>query len=235
MTETVFVTGADKGLGFALCRRFLDGGFHVFAGAYTASSALADLRQGFPERLTVIPLDVSEMGSIMGAARSLGERTASLDILINNAGVHLENKAMPLEELDFTDQHLEKTMSVNAFGPLRVVQQFLPMLAAGRRKLILNVSSEAGSIKDCSRSQEFAYCMSKAALNMQSKLLQNYLGPQGIKVLAVHPGWMRTDMGGQEANISADQSAGALFALAMKPWTAQDSIYLNYQGKVLPW
>ena len=82
---------------------------------------------------------------------------------------------------------------------------------------------------------EFAYCMSKSALNMQSKLLQNALGPQGFKVLAVHPGWIRTGMGGPQAAISADQSAEGIFQLATRAWSPDDPIYLDYQGKALRW
>jgi NAD(P)-dependent dehydrogenase (short-subunit alcohol dehydrogenase family) len=109
------------------------------------------------------------------------------------------------------------------------------LLTAGRRKLIVNISSEAGSIGNCWRSAEFGYCMSKAALNMQSKILQNNLGPQGFKVLAIHPGWMQTDMGGAQADIHPDVSAQGIFELALKEWKPEDAIYMDYQGNVLPW
>jgi NAD(P)-dependent dehydrogenase (short-subunit alcohol dehydrogenase family) len=246
MTETVFITGADKGLGFALATRFLSAGFRVFAGAHlpdgnpstlpvVAGQALPRLREQFPQTLTVIPLDVSRMASIRAAVKRVARQVSGLDVLINNAGVHLEKENASLEQLDFADQHLEKTMAINTFGPLRMTQQFLPLLTQGKRKLIINISSEAGSIVDCSRVMEFAYCMSKSALNMQSKLLQNVLGPQGIKVLAVHPGWIRTDMGGPQAAISADQSAEGIFQLAIRAWSPDDPIYLDYEGKALRW
>jgi NAD(P)-dependent dehydrogenase (short-subunit alcohol dehydrogenase family) len=77
--------------------------------------------------------------------------------------------------------------------------------------------------------------MSKAALNMQSRILQNYLRPRGFKVLAVHPGWMRTNMGGPNASISPDESAEGIFQLALKEWTADDPIYVDYRGVPLPW
>jgi NAD(P)-dependent dehydrogenase (short-subunit alcohol dehydrogenase family) len=235
MAETVLITGADKGLGFALTTRFLRAGFHVFGGAYSSSASFSALLQEFPGRLTVVPLDVTDVGSIRAAVKRVAEQAPALDILINNAGVHLETEETPLEELDFTDGHLEKTMAVNAFGPLRMVQQFLPLLAEGGRKRILNISSESGSITDCTRQKVFAYCMSKSALNMQSKLLQNYLGPRGFKVLAIQPGWMRTDMGGPNAEIAPEESAEGIFALAMKSWAPEDVIYLDYQGNPLPW
>ncbi len=235
MTETIFISGADKGLGFALAGRFLQAGLRVFAGEYLPGSNLSTLSEQFPQALTIVPLDVSEMDSIRGAVKLVAEQVSALDILLNNAGVHIEKEGRTLEELDFTNQHLEKTMAVNAFGPLRMVQQFLPLLAQGQRKLILNISSEAGSITDCSREKEFAYCMSKSALNMGSKLMQNYLGRQGFKVLAVQPGWMRTDMGGPQAEITPEHSAEGIFKLAMKDWAPDDPIYLDYQELPLPW
>ena len=235
MTETIFITGADKGLGFALTTRFLSAGFHVFAGTYLPDSNLPDLRAQFPQALTIIPLDVRHMVSIRSAVKRVARHISGLDVLINNAGVHLEQQNTTLEQLDFADRHLEKTLAVNTFGPLRMTQQFTPLLAQGGRKLIVNISSEAGSIADCWRVGEFAYCMSKSALNMQAKLLQNALGPQGFKVLAVHPGWMRTDMGGAQADISADQSADGIFLLATRVWSPNDPIYLDYEGKALRW
>lgn len=233
--ETVFISGADKGLGCSLAGRFLKGGFRVFAGAYVGSAGLSDLSKGFPETLTIIPLDVTEMESVVQAARTVAEHSSALDILINNAGVNLEDDVTPLEKLDLADLCLEKTMEVNAFGPLRLTQQFCSLLRAGRRKLLINISSEAGSVGDAQRRSMFAYCMSKAALNMQSKLLQNYLGPEGFRVLAVHPGWMRTDMGGAGAHIAPEQAADGIFKLAMRMWAAEDWMYLDYQGKALNW
>jgi NAD(P)-dependent dehydrogenase (short-subunit alcohol dehydrogenase family) len=235
MTETIFITGADKGLGFALATRFLQAGWRVFAGAYRPPFGIPTLQEQFPKMLTVIPLDVSDMESVRAAAALVAQQVSALDALINNAGINLEGEGAALEKLDLTDQHLEKTMAVNAFGPLRVTQQFLPLLVQGKRKLLVNISSEAGSITDCGRTREFAYCMSKSALNMQSKLLQNHLGPQGFKVLAFHPGWMRTDMGGPQAFISADESAAGIFELASRDWSPDDPIYLDYQGKALRW
>jgi NAD(P)-dependent dehydrogenase (short-subunit alcohol dehydrogenase family) len=235
MTETIFISGADKGLGFALAARFLQAGFRVFGGVYRSPSSLLVLQEKFPKMLTAVPLDVSAMDSVRAAAENVAQQVSALDVLINNAGINLERESVTLEELDLADQRLEKTMAVNAFGPLRVAQQFLPLLRQGKRKLIINISSEAGGITDSGRQQEFAYCMSKSALNMQSKLLQNYLGPQGFKVLALHPGWMRTDMGGPQAAISADQSAEGIFALASRDWSPDDPIYMDYLGKALRW
>jgi NAD(P)-dependent dehydrogenase (short-subunit alcohol dehydrogenase family) len=234
MIKTAFITGADKGLGLSLVQRFLKEGIHVFAGQYDTSSNLSGLAKSFHPSCTLIPLDVTQMDSVAQAASHVAKLTSSLDVVINNAGVMLERRT-PLHELDLTHLPLVETMQVNTFGPLRVVQQFLPLLEKGERKLIINVSSEAGSIADCWRESEFAYSMSKAALNMQSKILQNYLKPRGFKILAVHPGWMQTDMGGVGADIPTDEAAEGVFRLTEKNWDADDEIYMDYRGQPLPW
>jgi NAD(P)-dependent dehydrogenase (short-subunit alcohol dehydrogenase family) len=232
--KTVFITGADKGLGFSLVQRFLHEGAHVFAGQYDENNNLSDLARSFVSKCTLIPLDVTQMDSVSRAASRVAELTPALDVLINNAGVMLETRT-PLPELDLARLPLVKTMEVNTFGPLRVVQQFLRLLEKSDRKLIINISSEAGSIADCWRESEFAYSMSKAALNMQSKVLQNYLKPRGFKILAVHPGWMQTDMGGSAADIPADEAAEGIFHLAERNWHPDDEIYMDYRGQPLPW
>jgi len=233
--KTVLITGADAGLGLSLVKRFLQGGFAVFAGVHRSMDALNVLASEYGDALSLIPLNVADLESVRAAARLVGEQTNSLDIIINNAGIHLDNSKLPLEQLDLSDQHLQRTMDVNAFGPLRVVQQFLSLMEKGEMKLVLNISSEAGSIADSKRENQFVYCMSKAALNMQSKILHNYLKPRGFNVLVVHPGWMRTNMGGPSAAINSDESAAGIFDLATREPKQGDPIYIDYRGEPLPW
>lgn len=241
MVNTVLITGAGRGLGLSLTEKFLNLGYSVFAGYHRSEDCLRNLAsvECYSSLLTLIPLDVTDPKSIRSAVKTVAAQTPALDILLNNAGVHLENKHTSLEELDFEDGHLEKSLAVNAFGPLRMTQKFLPLLQKGEKKLIINVSSEAGSIRDCWRKQEFGYCMSKAALNMQTKIMHNSLEPRGFRILAVHPGWMRTDMGGQDADIQAEEAAEGLIKLALNPEGKKEEtgeeIFLDYQGKPLRW
>jgi len=234
MRETVLITGANRGLGLALANKFGGEDWQVLAGARADHGGLADLVKRFPH-VSVVSLDVTDVDSVRNAARQVSERATGLDILINNAAIFPEEGTPPLAKLDLSDMHLQRTMDVNVLGPLRVTQQFLPLLERGQRKLILNVSSEAGSIADCRRKSQYAYCMSKAALNMQSRILQNDLGRKGFKVLAVHPGWMQTDMGGPDATVPPDVSAAGIFRLAMRHWDPSDEIYWDYRGNSLRW
>jgi NAD(P)-dependent dehydrogenase (short-subunit alcohol dehydrogenase family) len=235
VTETILISGGGRGLGLALASRFLQAGFHVFAGEHRPSSGLLKLGGQFPETLTVVPLDVTSMDSIRGAVERVAAQTPALDILVNNAGINLEYARATLDGLDLADLHLEQTMAVNVFGPLRLSQQFHPLLARGRLKVLINISSEAGSIAGCGRDREFAYCMSKAALNMQTKLLHNALSPQGFRVLSIHPGWVQSDMGGKQATVPADEAAQGIFQLALKARAAEEVIYLDYRGNALQW
>ena len=234
MTKTVLITGANRGLGIAMCEQFLRGGYRVFAGARQSLSNLDALSASFPGMLTCLPLDVTSLEQVRAARQQLAGLTGGLDILINNAGVHLDSKVTALEVLDLDDPAWQTTFDINSFGPLRVTQQMLPLLENAARKLIINISSEAGSIGECWRDREFFYCMSKAALNMQTRLLQNYLQPRGFSVLSVHPGWFRSDMGGPEADISPDEAASAIFNLAEREEPVAE-IYMDYQLNPLKW
>ncbi len=228
--RALFITGADGGLGFALVEEFLRYDIHVFAGFYRSETGISDHR-----RVTPVDLDVSKPDSIRSAATAVARETESLDILVNNAGVHLEDKRVPLEELDLADGHLERSMAVNAFGPLRVIQAFLPLLENGRSRRIVNITSEAGSIGACRRDREFAYSMSKSAANMATRLLNNYLGPRGFGVLAVHPGWIRSGMGGPEADLSPAEAAARVAGIILGPFPEDGTIYLDQNGNSLPW
>jgi NAD(P)-dependent dehydrogenase (short-subunit alcohol dehydrogenase family) len=233
--ETVFITGTDRGLGLALVGEFVRRGFHVFAGSRRAGESLRQLASRHPGHIEIILQDVSDPASIRASFGEAAKRGGGLDILINNAALCPQETLKSIHDLDFSDGHLEMLMSVNAFGPLRVAQAFLPLLERGHRKRIVNITSEAGSIADSGRAGWYAYCMSKAALNMTSNILQRDLQPLGIKVQAIHPGWVKTDMGGEGALTDAKDSARAIADLAMRDWKATDPVYIDTDGNALRW
>jgi NAD(P)-dependent dehydrogenase (short-subunit alcohol dehydrogenase family) len=186
MHKTILISGANKGLGYSLSEYFFRAGYRVFAGA----RKLDVLAASYPGILTCLKLVVTRMEQVLEARQQVAELPPGLDILVNNAGIHLDSKLTPLEEIDLEDSGWSEMINVNSFGPLRLTQQMLPLLVKGARKLIINISSEAGSITEAWRDREFFYYMSKVALNMQTRLLYNYLQPRGFCVLVVHPGWM---------------------------------------------
>lgn len=234
MQRTVVITGAERGLGLCLVRAFLADGAVVVAGKRADDRNLRALgAQG--GKLTIVQMDVSDPGSVRAAGDWVASRFGSVDLLVNNAAVFPALKGVPLEARDLGDGQLERAMQVNAFGPLRVTQRFLPLLERGAGKTIVEVSSEAGSIAAAWRSSEFEYCMSKAALNVQTRLLANALGPRGYRIVAVHPGWMRTDMGGAEADIAPEEAARGVFRIATDPGSARNGEFVDYRGERMEW
>lgn len=231
---TVLITGAQRGLGFALCEALLAKGFYVYATTRReAPASLIELKKKFGDTLSILLLDVSSDESVQQAAERFALKFDHLDVLINNAGVRFDSSSAQLEEVDF-DAALQ-TINVNSLGPLRVTRHFLSFLKKGQKRLIINISSEAGSISQCWREKEFDYCMSKAALNMQSVILHNYLQKDRLDILVVHPGWMRTDMGGPDADITPSTAAQGIVALMETPRPAGQHFYVDYNGQAIAW
>ena len=229
--ENVFIAGASRGLGLALAEGYLAEGCRVFAGVRSVQAdGLRKLAGKYPRMLFPVRMDAAQTQQVREAARQVKETASQLDVVIYNAGVHFKENDCVLEDADM--ERCLETYNVNALGALRVAQAFAPLLTGGGRKVLANISSEAGSIADCARDKWFDYCMSKAALNMESKLLQNDLGKRGVKVLAIHPGWMRTDMGGMEADISPEESAAGIMKVIEKYGNADSPVlYVDYTGK----
>ncbi|MFX1537678.1 MAG: SDR family NAD(P)-dependent oxidoreductase, partial [Promethearchaeota archaeon] len=157
--------------------------------------------------------------------QKISKITSSIDILINNAAVHLEEPAPDLGEINL--EIIKKTFEINSIAPLNVINNFIELVKNSDIKLIVNISSEAGSISNCWREREYGYCMSKAALNMMSQILQNRLNIEKIKVLAIHPGWFSSKMGGEEAPITPDDAAKDVAKTILKDWTLNDPIFID--------
>jgi len=232
MDDRILITGAARGLGLAMTAQLLEQGCHVSALVRAASGGLEELRARHGERLSVHVGDVSDEASIERVFAELARRQDALDAIINNAVIYLDGSRPTIEEADLSI--CARTFDVNAVGPLRVAKHGLSLLRKGRRKLIVNVSSEAGSIGDCKRKTEYAYCMSKSALNMGSKLLANYLEPEGIQVLSLHPGWFNSS-GKGPAPISAEQASVKVLETILKPRGAGEPMYVGPEGAPLPW
>ena len=232
MAGNVLITGANRGLGQSLVEEFLAQGWNVFAGERPLANAATAVIDA-SSNLTRVGLDVLDTASVARAARAVAERARGLDILINNAAVNPSpDSGAPLGELDF--DAIKYTYDVNAVGPLRVIQGFLPLLELGTRKLVINVSSEAGSIQRSCRDRTYGYCMSKAAMNMQTTMLDRALKPKGFNVISIHPGWMRTDMGGQNAALDPRESARGMYRVITETNEATPR-FVQHDGKPYPW
>jgi NAD(P)-dependent dehydrogenase (short-subunit alcohol dehydrogenase family) len=231
MPKSVLITGASRGLGESLVKRFADDGWLVFSGRRSLASSSTPVRD-VSDRVTLLGLDVLDAASVARAAKGVSERTRGLDVLINNAAVNPQRDAAALGELDFDAIRL--AYEVNAIGPLRVTQAFASLLERGERRLVVNISSEAGSLQHSWRDKGFGYCMSKAALNMQTTMLNLALKPQGVDVISLHPGWMRTDMGGPNAALDPAESAEGVYRIVTRA-DATTPRFVQHDGKPFPW
>lgn len=228
------VTGANRGLGLELVRQLLAAGDHVVAACRRPgkATALNTLAGEHPGRLHVLPLDVADAKSHAELARELplvlGE-DGRLDLLVNNAGVlHSGERFGSLTAANFED-----SFRTNATGPLLLTQALAPLLADGAR--VLNLSSQLGSIAGTRRFGTPSYNLSKAAQNMATVLLTHALAGRGIVVVALHPGWVQTDMGGTGADLPATEAAAGLLRVAAGLGPGDGGRFLDWQGRALDW
>ncbi|WP_091072635.1 SDR family NAD(P)-dependent oxidoreductase [Paenibacillus sp. NFR01] len=240
MKRVAVVTGADRGLGFFLTRVLLENKYTVFAGKYDALSLqLQTLKEAYEERLHLIPLDIGSSESVKQAVRSIAGSTGHVDLVINNAGIlHKSDCATLLVDMDVNA--MAEVYNVNTLGALRVSNAMMGLLMMGRQKLIVNISSEAGSIGRNQRINMYGYCMSKAALNMQSSLIHNHIKNMGGQVMVFHPGWLQTYMHGEvdaEAPITPEESAYKVVGLVLKhkQYIGDEPAYLDLDGNPWPW
>lgn len=248
MQLTAFVTGADRGLGLAMTQQLLQLEWQVYAGQYLANwPELNELAASYPDRLRIVPLDVSSLDSVQAAAGLVADSTERVDVLINNAGVTSPVMGRTIGEgLDYTE--MQRLYNTNSLGPLRMVEAFLPLLANSEMKRLCFVSSEAGSIARAQRESWFGYCMSKSALNMAVKLLFNNLRPQGYTFRLYHPGWVRSYMSGKK-NVNAHLEPEVAAVPALQYFLGEETIEMenpvvydedqlvmsDWQGNVWPW
>lgn len=230
----IFITGASRGLGLEFTRQYLEAGHTVAAAARNPETAglLRELAQSFPEHCLLVPLEVTDESSRLGAAKRFGEWRSSLDLLINNAGIARWEKLADLQE-----SALAETFQVNAFAPLFVTRALLPLLEKGVNPTIINISSLLGSITHASDGDwaNYAYNASKAALNMLTRQLAFELRPSAITVIAQHPGWVKTDLGGQEAPLlPADAVARVRRSIAGYSFS-QSGGFFDPDGHALPY
>lgn len=234
MKKKILITGTNRGLGFALTTVFLENGNIVFALYRTMSDGLKELKGKFNDDILLFRTDVTEEEDIQAAFSRIKNITSSIDILINNAAVHFENHRPPLGETDF--ESITRTFEVNSIAPLKVIKHFIPLVRNSQKKLVVNISSEAGSISNQTwRESEYGYCMSKAALNMMSKLLHNRFKKDGVKILTIHPGWFSSDMGGPEAPITPLDAANNVAKTIIMDWKIDDQIFIDFDAKPMNW
>jgi NAD(P)-dependent dehydrogenase (short-subunit alcohol dehydrogenase family) len=231
--QNILVTGANRGIGLALARRFLQLGQRVFAGMRTPRDApFADLSAEERERLSVLGLDVNSEPSVTSAAREVGARVTQLDVLVNMAGISPFPHDARLDTVDLAK--VDEAFQTNVIGPLRTARAFAPLLRAAatpaRASRLVNVSSGVASMAGKDNGIFYAYGVSKTALNMLSLTESFDLKGDGVCVVALDPGWVRTELGGPNAHLAPEESAHACAELILGLTLAQTGKFLHYSG-----
>jgi len=221
---TIFITGANRGIGLEAARQFAASGWSVHACCRNPGKA--DALKAI-KGVTVHALDVGDFKAIDGLAAKL--RGTPVDVLLNNAGM---NARVELGTIDC--ERWAELFRVNTMAPLKLCEAFAEHIAASGRKLIVNISSIMGSITH-SNGKWYPYRSSKAALNMVSKCLSGDWASRGITVISVHPGWVRTDMGGPNASVSVEDSVKGIKKLIEGAGPAANGRFYQYDGAELPW
>jgi NAD(P)-dependent dehydrogenase (short-subunit alcohol dehydrogenase family) len=232
--ENIVITGANRGIGLALTRRFLELGQRVFAGVRSASSQ--SVFDGLPSeqraRLTVVPLDVTSSQSVRNAARQVAEEVSLLHVLVNMAGISPFPHDARLENVEL--EKCTQAFETNVIGPLRTAQAFLPLLRAGasasRPARLINVSSGVASMAGKDNGIFYAYGVSKTALNMLSLTESFDLKSDNVCVVALDPGWVRTDLGGPNAHLAPEESARPCADLILGLTLEKTGKFLHYSG-----
>lgn len=226
MTAHWLVAGATRGIGLELARRLLARGERVTASARNEERRLA-LAAKLPGAATLF-FDTRDEAAIRAAAAAASER---IDVVIANAGAYGPQRQTTLD-MDFAGAL--DLLNVNTLGPLRVAQAFLPQLERSANPRLVLVTSALGSMA-LAGSFNIAYRASKAALNKIAQGLAEDLRPRGVTVIALHPGWVRTDMGGPNAPLSVEESAAGIVSVIDELTMLQTGKYLDYRGAEISW
>lgn len=231
MSQQCLVTGANRGIGLAFVQHLLARGDRVVATCRQPgkATALNTLAGEYPGRLRVLPLDVADARSRAELARELPLVCERIDLLVNNAGVLHSGERFG----QLSVAHLEDSFRVNTLGPLLLTETLAPTLADGAK--VANLSSMMSSIASRDSFRSPSYCISKAAQNMATVQLAHALAARGIVVLALCPGWVRTDMGGTGAQIEPDQSVGGLLRVIDAAGPADSGRFIDWQGRTMAW
>jgi NAD(P)-dependent dehydrogenase (short-subunit alcohol dehydrogenase family) len=229
--KTALITGANRGIGYEVARQLGGKGFHIFVGArdpQNGREATETLKKN-GALATFVLFDVSDAQSITDGVHAVAEVADHLDVLVNNAGILLDEDVAVTQ---LSADTVSKVLRTNTLGPLLVTQAFLPLLSRSRAPRVVNVSSGGGQLSDGMDTWAPAYCLSKTALNAVTGLFAAALPDFSIN--SVCPGWVRTDMGGASATRSVEEGADTIVWLAADAPQEITGQFLR-DRKQIPW
>ncbi|HUW29303.1 MAG TPA: SDR family oxidoreductase [Sulfuriferula sp.] len=231
-TPGVLITGANRGLGLEWARQYAEAGWRVYASCRRPEEAehLKALAGRHP-RVSAHRLDVTDSEQLRTLQLDLEE--ARIDVLLNNAGVYLDKFMGDFGGIDY--EVWLRTFAVNTLGAVRVSEAFIGQVARSEKKLVVAITSHMGSIAEITAPGNYAYRSSKAALNAAMKGLSHALAQRGIGVLLLHPGWVKTRMGGPDATLTPEQSVRGMRTLVESFKPEMNGRFFRYNGIEIPW
>ncbi|TXI28856.1 MAG: SDR family oxidoreductase [Nitrosomonas oligotropha] len=231
--RTMLITGANRGIGLEFVRQYAADGWRVVACCRkpAAAEALNRLAAQYLNQVTVHALDVTDHVQIDQLTQTLSDQP--IDLLINNAGVYPPARGDALGETDYAAW--QQAFAVNTMAPLKMTEAFIQQVSRSELKTIVTITSKMGSIADNRGGGSYIYRSSKAGVNIVMKSLSIDLNPQKIIAVVLHPGWVKTDMGGPGALITTEQSVTGMRRV-IGNLTLQDSgKFYAFDGKEVPW
>lgn len=238
----MLITGSNRGIGLELVQRYLQyDDTMIFATCRNPADAKAlnDLAEQYPQRLKVLELDVTNQTSINEARRSISAQVDGLEMLVNNAGIlpgGVASMEISSAKFGFLDaQAMMEVFHVNTVAPVLIAQAYTDLLRAGKSARVINVSSDAGSITRREKGCNYSYPSSKAALNMMTRCLAGDFRADGVIVISIHPGWIRTDMGGPHARLGLEDAVPSMMKVIDGLKMADTGAFFNWDGTHVPW
>ena len=227
--KNIFITGGNRGIGKGLVEIFSEDS-KVFFSARDEHKAKSVIDSIGNENIDYVIMDVADERNVLNGIESLKEKTDSIDILINNAGILIPGLKHKIDAVETDDESILKTFNINTVGVLRVCKAVLPMMQPKSR--IINISSGMGQMEGMATGS-IAYRLSKSALNALTIVLSQELSSKDIKVNAICPGWVQTDMGGYEATLTVKESVESIKKFALSD-NFPNGKFLRH-GQILPW
>ncbi|CAG01124.1 unnamed protein product [Tetraodon nigroviridis] len=250
----VLITGANRGLGLEMVSQMVKGSVAVSKLIACCrdpdgpgAEALQVLAKQHPDVISVVRLDTSDLSSIKECTQQAGALVGSegLNLLVNNAGIMINTTL-----LDTTCEDMQKIFNTNVLGPMNMIKEFLPFLRAAakaskisgmstRKAAVICISSLLGSVEGTRQTYEYfsvlPYRVSKCALNMLTVCAAAELRKEEILFSLLHPGWVRTDMGGEKASIDAPESVQRMLDVMASMTEEQNGAFLDYHGQTVAW
>ena len=231
--KTILITGANRGIGLEFSRQYAMAGWYVLACCRhpETADALNNLAAQYSEQMTVYALDVTKHEQIEHLSQTLSNQP--IDLLVNNAGIYPTSRSDGFGKTDY--EAWASAFRVNTMAPLKMAESFIAHVSKSNLRTIVTITSKMGSVADNQRGGSYVYRSSKAAVNIVVKSLAIDLESAGITAVLLHPGWVRTEMGGPNGLISTEQSVTGMRQVISNLTQADSGKFYAFDGQIVPW